>query len=324
MKNHLPINWTIRAAFFLCLLFGFVFSAQADDLKEAVSRVIDLRFPDASITEIRKDTWKGEPVTEVELTSRDGVDYEVVLSDSQEILNVEEEKGLPWIGGELSLGLAVTAERDIYKGTGTTFEPKPFVLYENGPLEIRGANGIDATFRFFRTDTFTASLAGSLEMDGGYDPADSKFLTGMDTLGTLFSTGMVFEKVFSGWEAGLEIMQDISGEHNGQEAELSFGRSWSFGGFEWRPELNATWLSKKTVDYFYGVSHREALPDRPAYSPGSSYEFGVELMIQRPLFGNFSVVGILEATSLGKEIKDSPLVDRDYELWSVFGIMYTF
>lgn len=324
MKNHLPVNWTTVAALFLCLLFGFASAAHADDLKASISEVIGQRFPGASISEIRRDAWKGQSVTEVELTSRDGIDYEVILSDRQEILSIEEETGFPLIGGELSLGLAVTAERDIYKGTDAEFGPTPFLFYENGPLEIRAGDGFDAEFRLFRTDFFTLSLAGSFEMEAGYDPGDSEYLKGMDELGALFSVGMAIEKEAAGWEAGLEILQDASGEHSGQEVELSLGRSWAFAGFEWRPELSATWLSKKTVDYLYGVSSREVRPDRPAYFPKSSYEFGAELMIQRPLFGSFSFVGILEATTLGKEIKDSPLVDRDYELWSVFGIMYTF
>jgi outer membrane protein len=324
MKNSPPTHWTTLLALFLCILSGLVSTAGADDLSQAIREIIDQRFPGASITEMERDTWRGQPVTEVELTTAGGVDYEVIVSDTQEILSIEEEKGMPWIGGELSLGLAVTAERDIYKGTGSEFEPTPFVFYENGPLEIRGGDGIDATFRLLQTDLFTLSLAGTFEMEAGYDPADSNYLKGMDELGTLFSLGMAIEKEVAGWEAGLEILQDASGEHSGQEVEISMGRSWSFAGFEWRPEVNATWLSKKTVDYLYGVSSREALPDRPVYSPKSSYEFGAELMIKRPLFGNFTLVGIFEATTFGKEIKDSPIVDRDYELWSVLGIMYSF
>jgi outer membrane protein len=324
MRKFSPAKRTILVAWLFCIMFGTVSAAMAEDSKERIRQTIDQRFPGAAITEIRRDTWEGQSVTEVEFTSRSGVDYEAVISDTQEILNLEEEKGLPLIGGELSLGLGVTMERDIYRGTGSEMEPTPFLLYENGPFEIRRGDGIDATYRFLETETFSVSLLGRLEIEGGYDPADSEYLRGMDELGSLFGAGLALEKEVGGWEAGLEILQDASGEHNGQQAELSLGRSWTFAGFEWRPELSATWLSKKTVDYLYGVSSREARPDRPAYSPGSSYEFGAELMIQRPLFGNFSFVGIVEAVTLGKEVKDSPLVDRDYELWSVFGLMYTF
>ena len=52
----------------------------------------------------------------------------------------------------------------------------------------------------------------------------------------------------------------------------------SFAGFELRPELAFTWMSADTVDYFYGVSEVEARPDRPAYSPGSSFEIGAEVL----------------------------------------------
>jgi outer membrane protein len=47
-------------------------------------------------------------------------------------------------------------------------------------------------------------------------------------------------------------------------------------------------------------------------------------MIQRPLFGNFTAVGIVGISTFGNEIVDSPLVDEDYELEGVLGVMYTF
>jgi outer membrane protein len=308
----------------LCLLLGTVFAGHAGDVPEHIRKAIEQEFPNATITEIRKDVWKGQTVTEVELTPQDGGNYEVILSDSGKILSIEEEKGLPWIGGELRVGLGVAAGSGVYKGEGSEVNPAPFFNYENGPLEILGHDSIDLTFKFYRGGVFSIGLIGSLSLDEGYDADDSDFLKGMDELETLYSAGLEFEGNYAGWAANLEILQDISGEHDGQEVELSLGYQWMVAGFEVRPGLSLTWMSQDTVDYLYGVSAKEARADRPAYSPDADFEIGAELMIQRALFGNFSAVGLVEVSTFGSEIADSPLVEEDYEVGGVLGVMYRF
>lgn len=322
--HYRPTNVKATLALGVFLLLGAPLAAQAGDVPEVIRKAIDQEFPGATIKETEQEVWKGQPVTEVELTSRDGVDYEVFMSDSGEILSIEEEKDLPWIGGELSLGFAVRAEREIYKDVDTEFEPVPFFEYENGPLEIRADDGIDATYAFYRSDRFSIALGGYVELDEGYDPDDSDFLEGMDDLHTLYGAALEFEGNVAGWEASLEVSQDLSGEEEGQQVELSLVYPWTAAGFEWRPELSLTWMSENTVEYLYGVSAKEARAGRPAYSPGSSFEIGAELMIQRPLFGDFTAVGIFEISTFGSDITDSPLVDEDYEIEGVLGVMYTF
>ena len=113
----------------LTFILGMAFSAQALDVPDAIRQLVEQEFPGAKITEIRKDTWKGQPVTEVEFIAQDGAEYEMIISEDGKVLSIEEEKGLPWFGGELSLGLGVLVERDIYKGVDTEVEPTPFLRY---------------------------------------------------------------------------------------------------------------------------------------------------------------------------------------------------
>jgi outer membrane scaffolding protein for murein synthesis (MipA/OmpV family) len=48
------------------------------------------------------------------------------------------------------------------------------------------------------------------------------------------------------------------------------------------------------------------------------------MMVQRPITDSFTTVALLEVSTVGGEIKDSPLVDSDYEVESALGVMYTF
>jgi outer membrane protein len=318
----------VMALLTLCLFLlpGSTTTALADDIGEPIRQLIDKEFPGAVIKETRQGTLKGQLVTEVELTSQDGTDYEVVISDKGEILHVEEEKGLPLIGGELSLGVALRMERDIYKGVKTEYKAVPFFryAYDDDRFKIVAYDSIDATFKVIKTDRFAIALRGSLDLNEGYNPDDSDFLKGMDKLDTLYGVGLEIEWNYAGFCAALEALQDISGEHDGQQVELALRYPCNVAGFKIRPELSITWMSDEAVDYFYGVSTAEARADRPAYSPESSYEIEAELLIQRPLFGNFFILGIIGFTMYGSAITDSPIVDKDYGIEGAIGLAYTF
>ncbi len=319
-KMHLLTSLVVG----LFLVMGTAMTAVAEINPEEVKRIIKKEFPGAEIKEIEEEMWQGNKVTEVEITAKDGAGYDICLSDDGKILKVEEEDGLPLIGGDLSIGLAAIGEREIYKGVGTEFEGAPFLRYVNGPFELQTYGGINAIYRFYGTSNLSVAVIGSVLMGGGYDADDSDYLQGMDEFHTMYNAGFEVESQFYGWDVGLEIAQDVSGEHNGQEAEISLSYQWMVAGFEFTPSLSMTWFSKKTVDHYYGVSAAETRADRPSYSPGASYEASAELMVQRRIFGNFTAVGITGISTFGNDIKDSPLVEKDYEISGVLGVMYTF
>jgi outer membrane protein len=296
----------------------------AEEKAQVVRKIIERQFPGATITETREEMWKGRMITEVEFITRDGIDYEARVADSGEILTVEEEKSLPLIGGEFTIGIGVRAEQEIYRGMDSEIQPVPFLRYENGPFELQAYDGVGASFNVFQTEHFGVSVFGSLDIKDGYDPDDSDFLEGMDELDTLYGAGVALEAGYGGWGAELSFHQDLSSEHEGQEVELGLGYRWWMLGFEWRPKVSVTWMSKDMVDYFYGVSAREARADRSVYSPGSAFEFGAELLIERPFLENFTWVGMVGISTFDSEITDSPLVDDDYEFEAVVGLTYTF
>jgi outer membrane protein len=298
--------------------------ARAELSPEVIREVIQAQFPGATITETRKERQGGQIVTEVEFKLPEGGLHEATLSESGEVLRVEEEKGLPLIGGELSLGVGLRGEQSIYRDTDAEFQPVPFLRYENGPFELRAWDGIEALLRAWGTEEYAIGILGTVDFKSGYDPDDGDFLEGMDALDTLYNVGLELAASFAGVDASLSFLQDVSSEHDGQEVELAIQYPWLMLGLYWQPELSLTWLSARTMDYFYGVSNREARANRPAYDPGSGYEFGAELMIQRPLVGGLSLVGIGEVTAFGSEITDSPLVAEDYEIEGVLGLMYSF
>jgi outer membrane protein len=323
-NHHTSKNLMAILTFCLFLVLETRFTAYAVNLSEVIPKTVHQKYSSTAIAKTRKEMWKSRMVYEVKIITQDRINYEVIPSEDGKILRVEEEKGLPLIGGGLSLGLGVRGTSEIYKEVESEIGLVPYFNYKNGPLEITGHNSIDVNLRFYLNTYFSAVLIGSLPMDEGYNPDDSDYLEGMDELHTLYSFGLGLEWSYAGWEAGLKVLQDISGEHDGQEIELSLGYSWMAAGFELYPELSLTWMSEKTVNYFYEVSTWEALDNRPVYSPGSGFEVGVGFIVQRALFENFTTIALFEINTFDNQITDSPLVDKDYEFGSVLGVMYTF
>ncbi len=318
------LGWITIQLIFLYVSLGVIPSSGAEEISEAVKYKIKNKYPGAEIVEIREDTWNGIPVTEVEARDRDGRVYEFILSQDEDILHVEEEKELPLIGGELSLGAAVLFERDVYRGVDSEIQPVPFLRYENGPFEIMTQDGLSVSYTMFQGKSYSVAAMGEYIFEEGYDPGDSSYLTGMDKLSSTYSVGLEGEMMVGDFITGIEVLHDISSEKSGQEVELSLEYPWHVAGFQLNAGLNVSWLSRKKVDYLYGVSAREATLERPLYDPGSCLEIGAELMIQKPFLGNYTFVALIEANKLGSEISNSPIVDDDIEISAVLGIMYNF
>ncbi|MCG8617174.1 MAG: MipA/OmpV family protein [Desulfobacterales bacterium] len=307
----------------MILFAGGVF-AHAVDLPVGIERQVSDAYPGAEIEAVRYEQWQGQMVYEVEIETRDGKELELIFSKDGELLEVEEEAGLPWIGGELSIGAGLMAETEIYRGTDTEFQPAFFFRYENNRLALQAYQDLALTYSFYRTDRLDLAVKGAVDFGGGYDPEDSSYLTGMDELDTVYTAGLTGAFRIGEWDLGLEVLQDVSGEHDGQEVEVSVARTWMIGAFEFTPAVNLTWMSGDATDYYYGVSTREARADRAAYSPGAGFEAEVELMVQRPIYGDFTAIGVAGITAFGSEITNSPIVDEDYAGELVLGVMYSF
>ncbi len=314
------------SSFMLFALFAGLMTGRiclAADLPDNARQVIEDQFPGAKIIDMEIENSKGQTVVEVQLISQDRI-YEMHFTKEGELLKVEQEIGLPIIGGELAVGIALRIEKEIYKGENVELEPSAFFLYERGPMKIRAYDGFEAAWHIYREDAFYIALCASLDMDEGYDTDDSDYLNGMKELKTLYDAGFQMEATFGGCQLSFDFNQDLSGEHKGREMGLSISYTKIVANFELKPQVNVTWMSGKKAHYLYGVSTAEARPDRPAYSPDGGFEIGAELMIQHSIVGDLSAVSILCCSYFSSEITGSPIVDKDYEIEAVLGVMHRF
>lgn len=289
----------------------------------AVANRIAREYPGAEIREVEQETWQGQPAWEVELTTREGEDLEVILSESGQILDVSDE--LPLIGGELTLGLGTFYERSPYKGVGYEIDPVPIIQYSNGPFQIATEDGVYASLSLLQSESLTCGPLVAVDIGDGFEVDDSADLEGMtETDEMTWQAGFfcVYENPYLAVE--LKFYNEIMDEHSGQQVEASVEQEWQWGPFEIEPSLSMEYQSSRWTDYYYGVSSQESRAGRPEYDPGSALNFSAELMAQYELTSKITLMGMIECTKLDSSIDDSPIVERDLIVEFFTGIMYSF
>lgn len=232
-------------------------------------------------------------------------------------------------GSQWSLGIAAISNQKAFTDIDRDTIVLPFITYENQYVRWFGPT-VD-----FKLPGFTISDAQQLDFSitldydfGGYDKDDIKdtpVLNGMDKRKGGVWAGTKIEWKTPWLEVSAKWMSDISDNSDGQRLSIGLERSWMFGRHVMlSPRLMVTWQDDKFVDYHYGVRSHEVRLDRPGYSGDAAVniEYGIRSAYMFDQHQSvFIDVGI---TSLGKEIKNSPLVDSSTESRIMLAYMYRF
>lgn len=230
------------------------------------------------------------------------------------------DAGEPAEGSQWGLGLAVMAETKPYRDFDNKTEVIPFVTFENRWVRVFGP-GIE--LKLGNTGPVAFGLTASYGMDG-YSAGDSPVLDGMAKrkgsvwLGAKASLRGDMGQLSAEWSA------DASGNSKGQQFNLGVERRFTFGEFGVTPRLSAIWLDRKFVQYYYGVETTEARAGRAAYGAGATVNTEVGLRLDYRPAPQHTVFLDLGATALGREIKNSPLVDRSSVPEVRLGYLYRF
>lgn len=221
----------------------------------------------------------------------------------------------------LDLGGGMVFGTEPYQGVEPDILPIPMVNWQHGPFYI---TGLDAGYGFFENDRFRAALMVRYD-HSGYDEGDSETLDGMDDRrGTLLAglTGsFALTKQLS---LNLEALQDVLGTHDGQEFHLGIDYRFERDRLTLTPGVELILPSRKMIDYYYGVQSSEATSQRPAYNPHPGVTARTYLFITWRWTERVSLLLIPSLDILSREIRQSPLVDKEILISALAGITYRF
>lgn len=122
----------------------------------------------------------------------------------------------------------------------------------------------------------------------------------------------------------VSFSQEITGEHDGQEADLRLTQRFALGRFPVGIYAGATWRSSDLSSFLYGVRPAEALAGRPAYGLGATTTPYLGIQAALPVTDSMRVFGNLQADFFNQEIEDSPIVEDDTTLSLGVGIQFSF
>ena len=215
-------------------------------------------------------------------------------------------------------GAWVTVEP--YKGMHTIVYPVPVVAAVSAPFYFF----IDtAGCRVFSDSNMTFDLIGKIRTDG-YDADRSEDFDGMHDRHMSFDVGGEFGISGDWGNLYTRILTDALAQHEGQEFRVTYVKPFKFEKSKISPSLGFALLSNNLANYYYGVRDDEARPGRPAYDPGASVNWFVGLDANYQLNDNWTLITSITYYWLDSNIRNSPIVDKDYTISILAGAMYRF
>jgi outer membrane protein len=229
-------------------------------------------------------------------------------------------------GSQWGLGIGIVNSQRPYAGMERETKALPLIRFENEYVKVGGL-GVQVKLpgiELGESNRIKFGLVGKFDM-AGYKAKDAPIVAGMTERKSGFWAGAKAE-----WDNDLvqveaEWTADTSGHSKGQKFTLGFEKNLRLGNqLMVVPYLKANWLDKKYVDYYYGVRAAEATAGRAAHVGQGEVNVDAGLRTMVRFDRQHSMLFDVGVTSLAKEIKDSPLVDRSSTNRVVLGYMYSF
>jgi outer membrane protein len=231
-------------------------------------------------------------------------------------------------GPSWGIGLGVISMQKAYAGISRDNKVLPMLTYESKYLKLSGPNldfklpGLQLSESQHLNFGLTYKFFGG---GVGYEASDSPALEGMEERKAGRWAGAKMEWKNDLADVNLEWLTDAASASKGQRVNLSVGHKWMLGrSFMLAPSIGAEWVDNKYVDYYYGVRSNEATAGRAAYLGTATVNTEISLMAMYRLDKEQSLMLSIGVKSLGKEIKDSPIVDRSTENRVMLGYTYRF
>ncbi|MGD0078782.1 MAG: MipA/OmpV family protein [Sedimentisphaerales bacterium] len=207
-----------------------------------------------------------------------------------------------------------------YKGMDSTIYPIPVITAVSAPFYFF----IDtAGYRLFSDSNMAFDVIGKWRLDG-YNADKSDDLDGMHNRNMTVDVGGEFSVTGDWGNLYARILTDAMGQHDGQEFRVTYAKPFKFEKSKISPSVGVALLSSNLADYYYGVRDNEARPGRPAYNPGASVNWFVGLDAHYQLNDDWTLLTSITYYWLDSDIRNSPIVNKDYTMSIIAGAMYRF
>lgn len=223
----------------------------------------------------------------------------------------------------MGLGVGVTSE---YEGSDDT-EGVPLILFS-------GNYDSGRSFNLFNTRLFVNVLTTEgfqfgpvLNYRPGRDDVDNQVVDNMVDIDDAFEAG-----VYGGYKAGdfiigLEVLTDVSDEHEGTLANVVVDYVWKASDdLTLTPGVFATYASDDYMDTYFGVNaDNVGTSGLPLYKAEAGVkDAGINLVAIYKPWTKWGLMGVATYKSLLGDAEDSPIVEAGDDSRSVVGVVATY
>ncbi|MHC4854798.1 MAG: MipA/OmpV family protein [Planctomycetota bacterium] len=239
---------------------------------------------------------------------------------AQEEPTVGDEAVAKAVESTLNLGAGFVYQSPIYRGKDAHYIPIPMVFYQKGKLYFRGNS---FGYQFYQDQGLSFEVLAQW-MFRGYDEDDSRHLRGMDDRDPSLEGGIA-ASYYDGWgTTRISFGTDLLSKHDGQELTFSYAKRFIREPWVLTPSAGVAWQSNNLTDYYYGVERDEATAARPRYSAGEAWNPFISLSTQYYFTEKWSSLVMLRYDWLDGDISSSPIVNKNYQVRAMVGVMCKF
>lgn len=223
------------------------------------------------------------------------------------------------------IGGGVYIEKTAYEGRDVKALPIPILKGRNEKFFIDGIRG---GWIVVDEDRVRVDVIASPRLMG-YDADDSNALEGMENRHYSFDGGA--QVTYTASESDdvyvtVRALTDLLNEYGGQEGTIKLSKKFEGSFFQFIPAVGVEWQSKTLVNYYYGVRDNETKASRPAYKGDETWNYVTSLGFNMGLSRSKDVflVTRLDADFLGKDIKKSPIVNKNMIVGGLVSVVVKF
>lgn len=216
-----------------------------------------------------------------------------------------------------SLGVAVIAGDEPFRGVDPDVKVVPLVEYDSSRFFVRGLTG---GWKLTRESPWKASVIATARLrdleSSDFDPH-----LAIEERKKTVEAGFALGRSFGPYSVDAEAVADVFDRHGGLDASLRISRRLRLGGTIVVPGAGVRYWSAATNRYYHGLAPGEAGVEA-GYDPGSALVPEAGLMVVHPLGPRTALTGIVRVARLSDETAGSPLLDSQVDATVVAGVSW--
>lgn len=212
-----------------------------------------------------------------------------------------------WFIDNFALGYSLIEDSNFYLDVSGRFNEDGFFFELDGIDKLFAAGVVSDGLKDTPRPTVPVEFLTPIERDLSY-------LAGLST-GFKLTKSLLLEA---------SLMQDVTGVHNGHEAQLNVFKTIKLDQALFGLELGLSYKNRELIEYYYTLERTEALVRMPNHESKSALNYHFKVSYKYPVSERFSVDVNVKHTWLDSDLVANPMITENRYFSGFAGVTYHF